>query len=116
MVNMGLMDLDPQHVIIAINMYDLGHAGQYTGMLGGSLRGFRVWVTESGIQNPDLHASWVREEYPRIRNLLRAERVYWYVMWGEDSGPDTDFSLIKNPRNAPDYWKSPLFQLLTGTE
>lgn len=114
MVNLGLSDLDPQHVIIGINMYDLSHAGQYNGLLGGSLRGFRLWITESGIRNPDMHASWVRNEYPRMRSLLRAERVYWYVMWGGDSSPDTDFSLIRNPGNAPDYWKSPLFKLLTG--
>jgi hypothetical protein len=116
MANLGLNELDPQHVIVAINLYDLSHAGQYSGLLGGPLRGFRLWVTESGARNPNMHAAWVREEYPRIRNLLRAERVYWYVMWGGDSGPDTDFSLIKNPRSAPNYWKSPLFKLLSGTQ
>ena len=115
MANLGLKEVDPQHVIVAINLYSLSHTGQYSGLLGGPLRGFRLWVTESGVRNPNMHASWVREEYPRMQNLLRAERVYWYVMWGGDSGPDTDFSLIKNPRSAPDYWKSPLFKLLTGT-
>lgn len=114
MANLGLTDFDPSRVIIAINLYDLDHAGQYLGLLGGPLRRFRLWVTESGIRNPDLHMSWVRDEYPRMRNLLRAERVYWYVMWGGDSGPDADFSLIRNPGRFPDYWRSPLLRLLTG--
>ena len=34
MVNLGLTDFDPRHVIIAINLYDLDHAGQYPGLLG----------------------------------------------------------------------------------
>jgi hypothetical protein len=34
-------------------------------------------------------------------------------MWGGDEGPDTDFSLIKFPASHPNYWKSPLFDLLT---
>jgi hypothetical protein len=114
MVNLGLTDFEPSRVIIAINLYDLDHAGQYLGLLGGPLRRFRLWVTESGVRDPDLHMSWVRAEYPRMRNLLRAERVYWYVMWGGDSGPDTNFSLIRNPGRFPDYWTSPLFDLLTG--
>ena len=115
MVDLGLAALDPNRVIIAINMYDLDHANQYVGLLGGPLRRFRLWVTESGTRTPDLHMAWVRDSYPRLRNLLRAERVYWFVMWGGDSGPDTDFSLIKNPGDFPNYWKSELFRLLAGT-
>ena len=115
MVNLGLTEFDPSHVIIAINMYDLDHAGQFLGLLGGPLRRFRLWVTETGSRDPNLHMTWVRDQYPRLRNLVRAERVYWYVMWGGDSGPDTDFSLIKNPGRFPNYWKSPLFELLMAT-
>jgi len=114
MVNLGITDFDPRHVIIAINLYDLDHVGQYSGLLGGALRQFRLWVTESGIRDPDLHMSWIRDNYPRIRNLVRAERVYWYIMWGGDTGPDTGFSLIRNPENFPHYSRSPLFELLTG--
>ena len=59
----------------------------------------------------------VVDDDPRIRELLRrylrAERVYWYVLWGGDAGPDTDFSLIKSPASYPNYWKSPLLTLLT---
>ena len=114
MANSGLAQMDPARVIIAINAYDPEGANQYRGLLGGTLRTFRVWITESGVSDPALHVPFVRDKYPLLRHYLRAERVYWYTLWGGDSGSDTDFSLIKNPRNHPDYWKSPLFELLAG--
>ena len=103
MVDLGLNHMDPSKVIIAINVYDLDNASQYLGLLGGPLRRFRVWVTESGVRDPNRHVAWVRDNYPRLRNLLRAERVYWHIMWGGDTGPDADFSLIRNPESCPDY-------------
>ena len=115
MVANGLAEMNPDNIIIAINAYDLDSAVRYLGLLGGSLRKYRVWVTESGVRNPDLHISWVRDNYPQLRNLLRAERVYWYTMWGGDNGQDTDVSLVKNPGHYPNYWKSPLFQVLTAS-
>ena len=115
MIKLGLTRVDPNRVIIGINMYDLDHAGHFVGLLGGALRRFRLWVTESGTREPSQHMTWVKDQYPRLRNLFRAERVYWYVMWGGDWGPDTDFSLIKNPGLFPNYWKSPLFELLTAS-
>ncbi len=66
------------------------------------------------MKDPTLHIPWVQEKYPLLRDYLRAERIYWFVMWGGDGGPDTDFSLIKNPRAFPVYWTSPLFDLLTS--
>ena len=114
MVDHGLLELDPNQVVIGINSYDLDSAAQYLGLLGGALRKYRVWVTESGVRDSNLHISWVQENYPRLRNLLRAERVYWYTLWGGDSGPDAEFSLVKQPANYPNYWRSPLFSVLTA--
>ncbi|HSC28150.1 MAG TPA: hypothetical protein VLD67_12800 [Vicinamibacterales bacterium] len=114
LAGLALARMDPDRVIIAINAYDPHAVGQFRGLLGGTLRTFRVWVTESGVADPTLHVPFVQEKYPLLRQFLRAERVYWYVMWGGDSGPDTDFSLIKQPASYPHYWKSPLFELLTG--
>jgi hypothetical protein len=114
MVDHGLLELDPNQVVIGINSYDLDSAAQYLGLLGGALRKYRVWVTESGIRDPKLHISWVQENYPRLRNLLRAERIYWYTLWGGDVGSDTEFGLIKQPGNYPNYWRSPLFSVLTA--
>jgi hypothetical protein len=114
MVGLGLARLDPDQVIIAINAYDPESASQYRGLLGGPLRGFRVWVTESGVADPARHIPFVQEKYPLLRNYLRAERVYWYVMWGGDTGTDSEFSLVKHPASYPNYWKSPLFELLAG--
>jgi hypothetical protein len=113
LTSLALSRMDPNKVIVAINSYDPDNVSQFSGLLGGALRPFRVWVTESGRSNPDQQASFVRDKYPVLRRFLRAERVYWYVMWGGDEGPDTDFSLIKFPASHPNYWKSPLFALLT---
>jgi hypothetical protein len=111
---LALAGMDPEKVIIAINSYDPHSVSQYRGLLGGPLRNFRVWVTESGVADPALHIPFVHERYPLLRQYLRAERVYWYVMWGGESGPDIDFSLIRQPGRYPDYWKSPLLELLMG--
>lgn len=112
LTSLALSRMDPDKVIVAINAYDPDAVTQYRGLLGSGLRAFRVWVTESGVANPDQHASFVRDKYPLLRRYLRAERVYWYVTWGGDAGPDADFSLIKYPASHPNYWKSPLFRLL----
>ncbi|MEW5983798.1 MAG: hypothetical protein AB1806_15715 [Acidobacteriota bacterium] len=112
LTGLALSRMDPDRVIVAINAYDPDAVSQHRGLLGGALRSFRVWVTESGMANPDRHASYVRDKYPLLRQFLRAERVYWYVMWGGDEGPDANFSLIKYPASHPNYWKSPLFDLL----
>ena len=114
MAGLGLAAMDPSRVIIAINDYDPHSAVQYAGLLGSTLRRYRVWVTESGVPDPNAHIGFVQAGYPLLRNYLRAERVYWYVMWGGDSGSDTGFSLIKSPASYPDYWTSPLFRLLAG--
>jgi len=111
---LALVHMDPDKVIVAVNAYEPDAVGQYRGLLSGSLRAFRVWVTESGIADPSRQAAFVRDKYPLLRFYLRAERVYWYVLWGGDSAPDVDFSLIRYPSRYPDYWKSPLFGLLTG--
>ncbi len=115
MATLGLAALDPEKVIIAINDYDPHEAINYVGLLGHTLRAFRVWVTESGAADPDAQASFVQSGYPLLRNYLRAERIYWYVMWGGDSGNDPDFSLITQPGSYPSYWTSPLFDILTGS-
>jgi hypothetical protein len=113
MARLGLADMDPDKVIIAVNAYDPASTDQYRGVLGGPLRRYRVWVTESGVSDPSLQVAFVLEKYPLLQDYLRAERIYWYTLWGGDSGAHTDFSLIKYPMNYPQYWRSPLFELLT---
>jgi hypothetical protein len=113
MAALGLARMDPDKVIIAINDYSPHEAINYVGLLGSTLRRFRVWVTESGVASSNYHISFVRDHYPLLRNYLRAERIYWYVLWGGDSGGDAEFSLIRNPADCPDYWTSPLFTMLT---
>ena len=55
--------MDPGRVIDAVNAYDPDSASQYRGLLGGPLRGFRVWVTESGVADPALHIPFVQNRY-----------------------------------------------------
>jgi hypothetical protein len=113
LTTLALAHMDPDKVIVAINAYDPGAVSQYSGLLSGPLRAFRVWVTESGIADSSQQAAFVRDRYPLLRLYLRAERVYWYVLWGGDSGSDVEFGLIRYPSRYPDYWKSPLVGLLT---
>lgn len=112
LTTLALSRMDPDKVIVAINAYDPDNVAQFRGLLGGALRPFRVWVTESGLPDADRQVSFVRDKYPLLRRFLRAERVYWYVMWGGDEGPETGFSLIKLPASYPNYWRSPLFDAL----
>ena len=113
MADLGVAQMNPDRVILAINAYDPDAVSQYRGVLGGKLRSFRVWVTESGVPDPTLHIPFVQEKYPLLRDYLRAERVYWYVTWGGDTGSDTNYGLIRNPTSYPNHWTSPLLDLLT---
>ena len=115
MINLGLTEMSPEKIIVAMNNYDPLNAGQYAGILNGPLRSYRVWITETGISDPNLHISYVKNNYPLLRNHLRAERIYWYALWAVDNGEDAEYSLIKNPFSYPGYWKSPLFKILTNT-
>ncbi|MBI2064691.1 MAG: hypothetical protein HYT62_01415 [Candidatus Yanofskybacteria bacterium] len=109
MAKLGLKDMSRQRVIVAINCYSAGEASWYPGVLSHSLRGYRVWVTESGNINPSQHIDHIKYEYPAIKNILRAERIYWYVLW-EVSG----FKLIDDfpDSQSPARWSSPLFKAL----
>ena len=125
--NLGLTLLDPDKIIIAINSYNPENVSQYVGILESMTytdankkpKKYRVWVTESGINNPDSHISFVKDRYHFLKDYLRAERVYWYVLWAgdPDGSPDSHagFSLTRNPGSYPNYWKSPLFKILTET-
>ena len=113
MAQLGLTEMSPNNIIVAINSYGSEGINQFFGVLNGPLRQYRVWITETGIADPNLQISYVDLNYHKLRDYLRAERIYWYVMWGGSGPPDTDFSLIKNPQNYPNYWKSPLFKALT---
>ena len=44
--------MNPDKVIVAVNAYSPDAVSQFRGLLGGGLRAFRMWVTESGIATP----------------------------------------------------------------
>lgn len=120
MIELGLRDMSPDKIIIAFNCYSVNAASGYMDVLNGSLRDYRVWVTESGIADYNEHVTFVANSYPMLRNYLRPERIYWYALWVGDGeyGWETGFGLIRNLRNFPsqDYWRSPLFIALAGRE
>ncbi len=116
MANLGLTEMSPNRVIVAINAYSPDVINKYFGVINGPLRNYRIWVLEAGSSDPNTHMSFVQTQYDKMRDYLRAERIYWYVMWGGDGPPDDGYSLIKHLGSYPNYWKSPLYKLLTDSQ
>lgn len=120
MADLGLAGMNPARVIVGINAYTYTAVSSTANVLNGRLRRYRVWITETGIPDPNRHVDFVRHEYPKLRNSLRPERIYWYTLFNGDGGvspPDSsDFGLIKYPSRYPDYWKSPLLKALMREE
>lgn len=111
MTQLGLKEMSPSKLVIAMNVYSVSAANQYLYVVNNSLRGYRIWVTESGISDPNMHISFVQQVYPVLKNILRAERIYWYCLYCGESGDDSGFGLIRDIM-APTIWKSPLYPLL----
>lgn len=107
MANLGLKEMSPSKLIIGVNVYSVTTAYNNSHVINGLLRGYRVWVTESGIPKPDDHIRYVRDTYPILKNTLRAERIYWYVLYEESGHKLMDI-------NGPNFWTSPLYNLLAG--
>ena len=120
MIELGLKEMSPDKIIISFNCYTVSAASGYRQVLDGSLRNYRVWVTETGVADYNNHVSFVVNDYARLINYLRPERIYWYALWVGDGeyGPETGFGLVRNLRGFPSngYWGSPLFNILTGHE
>ena len=98
-------------VVLALNVYTSRALLAYTATLHDVPPHYRIWVTETGVGDPDAAASYVAQAYPLLE-ALPAERVYWYALWAGDKGRDSGFSLIGNPITLPISTR-PLFQLLT---
>ena len=120
MIELGLKEMSPDKVIISFNCYTVGAASGYRDVLDSSLRDYRVWVTETGVADYNQHVSFVVNDYARLTNYLRPERIYWYALWTGDGefGDETGFGLVRNLKDFPrnEYWGSPLFKTLTGQE
>ncbi len=127
MYNLGLKNMSPNRVILSVNMYSSVTASTLPGII--NKMPFRVWVTETGTTDPKTHMQHVQYTYPQLRDYLRAERIYWYVFWAGDPEPNSNltdadlmiqsdygYGLIRKPQSYPNYWKSPLFKILTGQQ
>lgn len=124
MVQLGLRRYPPDKVIIGLNCYSISTAVYYASVLDAqSLRGYRVWVTETGVADPSKHLEYVQTVYPVLRDYIKPDRdrfgnhrIYWYAYYaGEGEGFDGGgWGLIKNINNLNDLWKSPLYKALAG--
>lgn len=106
---------DPEIPLKLLSVHYYGHLGPF-------LRGVKeqlervptveVWVTETGSEDVGNHIAWVEHEYPRMRNELRATRIYFYNFSGCD-----EFMLVRGLpaqcRTDPPRF-SPLYDALTG--
>lgn len=115
MVNLGLREMSPQKLIVGINVYSDYALVGYSDKIRKHLSGYRIWVMETGSDIPSHDVQFVQSFYPQLRTSLRAERIYWYVMWGGDNGPDAGYGLISNVLNPPLIY-SQLFKKLAGLE
>ena len=120
MVDLGLREMSPQKLIVGINVYSDYALVGYSDRIRKHLSGYRIWVMETGSSDPSQQVQFVQNFYPQLRTSLRAERIYWYVMWAGDDdihmpGSESGFNLISNVLNPPLTY-SPLFKKLAGWE
>lgn len=113
MIQLGLKKMSPKKLIVGINCYTTASLNSYFPVITNELGGYRIWVMETGMADWKWQISHVQEFYPMLKHSLRAERVYWYVLWEDKDESDVNFSLIKSPLKPP-IEMSPLFKVLAG--
>lgn len=71
-----------------------------------------IWVTETGVKDQSKHIGYINDVYPDIRNVLRADRIYWYSFSNCD-----EHSLVQSLSSGcgGEVLISPLYSQLTGT-
>ncbi len=119
MDQLGLHNYSPSRVIIGLNCYGINSAINYAGVLDShSFRGYRVWVTETGVADPAQQVEYVQKVYPILVDYLRPDRdhfgnprIYWYAYYGGEGLPDGGYGLISNLLKLD---KSPLYKILAG--
>ena len=67
----------PQRLIIGINVYTEKARNAYAATLADHLVAYRIWVTETGVADPNQQVAYVNAIYPTLRTSLRADRIYW---------------------------------------
>ena len=102
-------------VVLGVNAYSQKAIDAYTAIVPSIPSGYRIWVTETGIADPTTQTAFVAATYPVLRAQLRAERIYWYVLWAGDSGGDSAYSLISGAAHPP-IVPGPLFQILSAVD
>lgn len=114
-IELGMLDMD---VIVTINVYTEHALSRYSAVFakyGSQLSHKRVWVTETGMPDPDRQVDWVENFYPKLVNTFRPEMICWYALWvGDQPGGDNPFGLVTNLNNGQPITERTLFKMLTG--
>ena len=107
---------DPGKRLKVLSVHVYGFFGPFVGQVKTQIERLpystEIWISEVGIEQQSEHISWVKNNYPQLRDSLRATRIYWYVF-----SECTEFSLIEGLAGAcpQDPLKiSPLYTVLTG--
>lgn len=102
-------------IIVAIHYYAYGSKAIHDFAAQISRLSYRVpiWVTETGVKDHSKHIGYVNDIYPDIRNVLRADRIYWYTFSNCD-----EHSLVQNLSSecGGEVVLSPLYSQLTGID
>lgn len=100
-------------IIVALHFYayDGPALNRFGGQVGRLSKAVPIWVTETGIIEQSKYVGYVNEIYPDIRNVLRAERIYWYVF-----SECSEHSMVSNlaPACSGEISVSPLYSQLVG--
>ncbi len=117
MLDLGVLDLannpDPSFRLGIVSLHFYSDKSTYIYEMKSQLERLpadtEVWVTEAGINRWSDQVQFVEVNYPRLRGLWRASRIYWYVL-----AECSEFALVSGlpPQCANKPQESPLFQAL----
>lgn len=114
-IELGMLDMD---IIIAVNVYTEHALSRYASSFakyGSQLAHKRIWVTETGISDPDRQIEWVEYFYPKLVQTFNPEMICYYALWvGDNPGDHNPFGMITNVENGQQLVERPLFKALTG--
>lgn len=113
-IELGMLDMD---IIVAVNVYTEHALNRYASVFakyGSQLAQKRIWVTETGMPDPNRQIEWVENFYPKLVNTFHPEMICYYALWvGDQPGGDNPFGLVTNIENGQPLIERPLFKMLT---
>ncbi len=103
MAEMAAAGLEKHCDIVGVHIYNPVTIIEYAAFIKK-----RIWVTETGVADPMQHIAWARDTLKGVREALKPERIFWYVLWDE-----SQYSLINIDETTGSLsGSSPLYELL----